>query len=70
MLMAEEEAVKENQEGEAVQTPSESKKKKINKLTLDELNKKIKEMEEKKLSHSKYCKHLQERKNELEKPQA
>ncbi len=65
--MAEEEIVQGTNEGEAA---SEAKKKKINKLTLSELESKIKQMEEKNLSHSTYYKHLRERKNELEKPQA
>lgn len=44
----------------------ESKKKKINKYTPEELIAKINEMEEKNLTHSVYYKHLINRKNELE----
>ena len=42
------------------------KKKKINKLSLDEINYKIEEMENAAQIHSKYYRHLQDRKNELQ----
>ncbi len=45
---------------------ADTKKKKINKLSLDAVNKKIADMEEKKLHQSRYYIHLQERKRELE----
>ncbi len=66
-----EEAVKEEAvAGEAAETEVQSdgstKKKKINKLSADELKKKIKEMEEKNLTGSKYFKHLTERLKEVE----
>ncbi len=44
----------------------EAKKKKINRFTPVELDKKIKETEEKGLTHSVYYKHLMQRKGELE----
>ena len=43
-----------------------AKKKKINRLTPDELEAKIKDMTEKNLARGKYHKHLMERKQELE----
>ncbi len=55
------------EEAAAEATPQqEAKKKKINRLTVDELNKKIAEMEEKNLSHSTYYKHLIQRQKELQ----
>jgi len=46
------------------------KKKKMNRYSLDEVNKKIAAMEEQKLTLSKYYKHLLQRKKEMEaKPQ-
>ena len=55
---------------EVVATETEEKKeektKKINRLSLDELNVKIKELEETKQIQSKYYGHLLERKSELE----
>ncbi len=46
--------------------PQESKKKKINKLTLAELNKKIAEIEETNFTFSIYYKHLKQRQKELQ----
>ncbi len=62
-----EEAVsEETAETAEVQSDGSTKKKKINKLSADELKKKIQEMEEKNLSGSKYFKHLNERLKEVE----
>jgi len=48
----------------------EAQKKKINRFTQEELNKKIAEMEEKNLTTSTYYKHLQQRQRELNPPAA
>ena len=50
------------QETVSIETP----KKKVNKLSLDAVNRKIAQMEEKNLQQSKYYKHLNERKQELQ----
>jgi len=47
--------------------PAPEKKKKINRLTPEELNKKIKMIEESGQVKSRYYKHLVQRKNEMEK---
>ncbi len=66
------EEIKETQEEKpateetAAEATSGSKKNKINRLTEDELKNKIAEMEKNSVTHSKYYKHLIERKNELD----
>jgi len=60
--MAEEEVVA----AETEEKKSEEKTKKINKLSLDELNKKIGELKDKNQIQSKYYGHLMKRKSELE----
>jgi hypothetical protein len=65
---AEKQAGAKPEEGKE-ETPAqagEAKKKKINRFTPEELDAKIKEVEEKNLTQSVYYKHLINRKNELE----
>jgi len=61
-----EEAKEVQKETKEEQAPAETTKKKINRLSLDDLNKKISEMEGSKMTHSKYYIHLMQRKRELE----
>jgi len=53
------------EKAEETQPATGSKKKKINRLSLKELNDKIEDLEKKGLSQSNYFKHLNERKKEL-----
>ncbi len=66
---AAETAAEEKPAGEEapVSAPEPEKKKKINRLTMEELNKKIKKMEDADQMKSRYYKDLIRRKNEMEK---
>jgi len=59
------EEVKEVQEA-APETAATGKKKKVNRLSKEDLDKKINELNEKKQNHSRYYKHLIERKKQME----
>jgi flagellar biosynthesis GTPase FlhF len=59
---------KDNKKEETPQTPTETKNKKINRLSLDEINAKIEEYQTKNMTKAKYYHHLLERKREIESP--
>ncbi len=52
--------------GEEATQPSSQKKKKINRLTIEDLNSKIEELEKKNQTQALYYKHLVDRKKEIE----
>jgi hypothetical protein len=67
--MAEEQAVKAEEKTPEGAAPSEqkaAKKKKINRLALDEINKKIEALMQANQTKSRYYQHLLQRKNELQ----
>jgi hypothetical protein len=67
--MAEEQAVKtegQTPEGTAQGEQKPNKKKKINRLSLDEINKKIEALDQANQIKSKYHQHLVQRRNELQ----
>ena len=66
--MAEEQTVKAEEQaaGAAPAEQKPAKKKKINKLSLEEINKKVEELQKLNQIKSKYHQHLLQRKNELQ----